>query len=86
MHSIFSDIFDELHFIETLRGDVKIIKELPQELANVPRARKHFTSWASTSYYEDMTQLWKEYQVNVSVAVQHLEQKSGRLSTFLQLL
>ncbi|XP_024183612.1 O-fucosyltransferase 38 isoform X1 [Rosa chinensis] len=61
--STFSDIFDELHFIETLQEDVKIVKELPQELANVPRARKHFTSWASTSYYEDMTQLWKEYQV-----------------------
>ncbi|XP_050364645.1 O-fucosyltransferase 38 isoform X2 [Argentina anserina] len=61
--STFSDIFDEVHFIETLREDVKIVKELPQELAKVPRARKHFTSWASTSYYEDMTQLWNEYQV-----------------------
>lgn len=67
MHSIFSDIFDEIHFITSLRGDVKIVKELPKELESVPRARKHFTSWSSMSYYEEMTRLWKEYQV-VSVA------------------
>lgn len=65
--SIFSDIFDEIHFITSLRGDVKIVKELPKELESVPRARKHFTSWSSMSYYEEMTRLWKEYQV-VSVA------------------
>lgn len=63
MNSTFSDIFDELHFIETLQEDVNIVKELPPELANVPRARKHFTSSSGTNYYEDMRQLWKEYRV-----------------------
>ncbi|GMH24494.1 hypothetical protein Nepgr_026337 [Nepenthes gracilis] len=61
--SMFSDIFDELHFIESLQQDVKIVKELPKELENAPRARKHFTSWSGMSYYEDLSQLWKEYQV-----------------------
>lgn len=61
--STFSDIFDELHFIETLQEDVNIVKELPLELANVPRARKHFTSWSGANYYEEMRQLWKEYRV-----------------------
>lgn len=63
VNSTFSDIFDELHFIETLQEDVNIVKELPPELANVPRARKHFTSWSGTNYYEEMRQLWKEYRV-----------------------
>ncbi|KAK9065085.1 hypothetical protein SSX86_016468 [Deinandra increscens subsp. villosa] len=61
--SIFSDIFDEDHFIDSLIRDVKIIKKLPQELASVPRARKHFTSWGGLGYYEEMTKLWADYQV-----------------------
>ncbi|CAK9146936.1 unnamed protein product [Ilex paraguariensis] len=61
--SIFSDIFDEQHFITTLQEDVRIVKELPKELQSVTRARKHFTLWSSMGYYEEMTQLWKEYQV-----------------------
>ncbi|KAF3440583.1 hypothetical protein FNV43_RR18867 [Rhamnella rubrinervis] len=61
--STFSDIFDELYFIETLRGDVQIVKELPRELEALPRARKHFSSWSGVSYYEELTQLWKDYQV-----------------------
>ncbi|PON82191.1 O-fucosyltransferase [Trema orientale] len=61
--SVFSDIFDELHFIETLKGDIRIVKELPKALETAPRARKHFTSWSSVGYYEEMTQLWKDYQV-----------------------
>ncbi|KAJ4964632.1 hypothetical protein NE237_016481 [Protea cynaroides] len=61
--SVFSDLFDENHFITTLQGDVKIIKELPKELEIVPRARKHFTSWSGLNYYEDMTRLWKDYKV-----------------------
>ncbi|KZV53844.1 hypothetical protein F511_00110 [Dorcoceras hygrometricum] len=44
--STFSDVFDELHFINFLKQDVMIVKELPTELQSVPRARKHFTSWA----------------------------------------
>ncbi|XP_047328400.1 O-fucosyltransferase 38 [Impatiens glandulifera] len=61
--SSFSDVFDEEHFITTLNGDIKIVKELPKELESVPRARKHFSSWAGMSYYEEMKQMWKEYQV-----------------------
>ncbi|CAI9108878.1 OLC1v1008579C1 [Oldenlandia corymbosa var. corymbosa] len=61
--STFADIFDETHFIMNLQTDVRIVKELPKELESVPRARKHFSSWASMSYYEEMTQLWKDYQV-----------------------
>ncbi|KAF7834157.1 O-fucosyltransferase 38-like [Senna tora] len=60
--SVFSDIFDELHFIDSLKGDVRIVKELPKNLEAVPRARKHFTSWSSVGYYEEMTRLWNEYQ------------------------
>lgn len=65
LYSTFADIFDELHFIKSLEGDVRIIKELPKESAFLPRARKHFSSWASLSYYEEMSQLWKDYRVLV---------------------
>lgn len=64
MCSTFSNIFDEPHFIKSLEEDVKIVKELPKELESLPRARKHFTSWAGLSYYEEMTGLWKEYQAS----------------------
>ncbi|XP_057496229.1 O-fucosyltransferase 38-like [Actinidia eriantha] len=70
--SIFSDVFDELHFIESLKKDVRIVKVLPKELEYVPRARKHFTSWSGMSYYEEMTHLWKDYQVQKSCNVLHL--------------
>lgn len=61
--STFADIFDELHFIKSLQGDVQIVQELPKELESAPRARKHFTSWSGVSYYEEVAQLWKDYQV-----------------------
>lgn len=61
--STFSDIFDEKHFITTLKGDVRIMKELPKELESAPRARKHFTLWSGVSYYFEMTELWKNHQV-----------------------
>ncbi|KAL8229409.1 hypothetical protein R6Q57_014309 [Mikania cordata] len=61
--STFSDIFDEDHFIDSLKKDVRIIKKLPQELVSVPRARKHFTSWGGLGYYEEMTNLWVDHQV-----------------------
>ncbi|RWR90195.1 GDP-fucose protein O-fucosyltransferase [Cinnamomum micranthum f. kanehirae] len=61
--STFTDIFDERHFISTLQGDVRIVKQLPKELESASRARKHFTTWSSMSYYEEMTQLWRDYQV-----------------------
>ncbi|KAI4345098.1 hypothetical protein L6164_012260 [Bauhinia variegata] len=61
--SVFSDIFDELHFIESLKGDVRIVRELPKHLEGAPRARKHFTSWSGVGYFEEMTKLWNDYQV-----------------------
>ncbi|KAL1553269.1 O-fucosyltransferase 38, variant 2 [Salvia divinorum] len=61
--STFSNIFDEPHFIKSLGKDVRIVKEIPKELESLPRARKHFSSWAGLGYYEEMTVLWKEYQV-----------------------
>ncbi|XP_057418442.1 O-fucosyltransferase 38 [Lotus japonicus] len=61
--SVFSDIFDELHFIESLKGDIKIVRELPKNLEGAPRARKHFTSWAGVGYYEEVARLWNDYQV-----------------------
>ncbi|KAH7671041.1 GDP-fucose protein O-fucosyltransferase protein [Dioscorea alata] len=61
--STFSDIFDENHFINALQGDIRIVRELPKELASLPRARKHFTSWASASYYEEVSHLFKDYKV-----------------------
>lgn len=62
--STFADIFDESYFIQSLQRDVHVVPKLPKELESAPRARKHFTSWASASYYEELAQsLWKEYQV-----------------------
>ncbi|KAJ0973117.1 hypothetical protein J5N97_021076 [Dioscorea zingiberensis] len=61
--SAFSDIFDEKHFIKALQGDVRIVRQLPKELESLPRARKHFTSWASMRYYEEVSHLWKEHKV-----------------------
>ncbi|XP_020106351.1 uncharacterized protein At1g04910 [Ananas comosus] len=61
--STFADIFDEPHFIKTLQGDVRIVRELPKELESAPRGRKHFTSWSGASYYEETARLWKDYQI-----------------------
>lgn len=63
LNSTFADIFDEAHFINALQGDVHIVRELPKELESAPRARKHFSSWANVNYYEEIAQLWKDYQV-----------------------
>ncbi|KAJ3671667.1 hypothetical protein LUZ60_007746 [Juncus effusus] len=61
--STFGDIFDETHFIETLKGDINIIREFPKEFESVPRARKHFTSWSNAGYYEETSKLFKDYKV-----------------------
>ena len=63
VRSVFSDVFDEFHFIESLKGDIRIVQELPKNLEAAPRARKHFTSWSGVGYYEEMTRLWNDYQV-----------------------
>ncbi|GJM87826.1 hypothetical protein PR202_ga03820 [Eleusine coracana subsp. coracana] len=61
--STFKDIFDDTHFIKALEGDVRIVSDLSENLLSAPRARKHFTSWASASYYEEMKELWKDNKV-----------------------
>ncbi|KAK8951614.1 hypothetical protein KSP39_PZI004532 [Platanthera zijinensis] len=62
--STFGDIFDVSHFIQSLQWDVRVVQQLPTKLESAPRARKHFTSWATASYYEELAKsLWKEYQV-----------------------
>nr|GEV44212.1 O-fucosyltransferase 38 [Tanacetum cinerariifolium] len=48
---------------KSLKWDVTVINKLPEELLSVPRARKHFTSWGTLSYYQEMTKLWEDYQV-----------------------
>nr|CAB3463290.1 unnamed protein product [Digitaria exilis] len=61
--STFKDIFDQPRFIKALEGDVHIVADLPESLQSAPRARKHFTSWSSASYYEEMKELWKNQKV-----------------------
>ncbi|XP_059631312.1 O-fucosyltransferase 7-like [Cornus florida] len=62
--SNFSEVFDEGHFINSLSNDVRIIKELPEELANATRAVKHFRSWSGIDYYQDeIANMWEDYQV-----------------------
>ncbi|KAF3780889.1 Uncharacterized protein EJ110_NYTH38190 [Nymphaea thermarum] len=78
--SSFSDIFDEEHFITTLKGDVRIVKELPKELESLPKARKHFTSWSAKSYYEDIAQLWKLPLVLLKLQVFHVPKSDSWLS------
>lgn len=64
MHSNFSDVFDEDHFINALSNDVKITKKLPKELATGTRAVKHFRSWSGMDYYQDeIASMWEEYEV-----------------------
>lgn len=63
MYSTFKDIFDQPRFIKALEGDVHIVADLPESLQSAPRARKHFTSWSSASYYEEMKELWKNQKV-----------------------
>ncbi|TQE12660.1 hypothetical protein C1H46_001680 [Malus baccata] len=64
LYIIFSDVFDEDHFINALANDVKIIKNLPKELATGIRTVKHFRSWSGMDYYQDeIAGLWEEYEV-----------------------
>ena len=63
LYSSFGDIFDELHFIKSLDRDVRVIRELPKEAEFSPRIRKHFSSWASMGYYQDMSHTLEDNQV-----------------------
>jgi len=57
VYSEFGDIYDEDHFISTLDGYVKVVKELPEaimerhnyNMTNITSIRVE--AWASVSYY-----------------------------------
>jgi hypothetical protein len=49
--SDFGDIFDVNHFIDSLRGEVKIIKALPQKFSEKVPLSMQPISWSSEKYY-----------------------------------
>ncbi|KAL6660144.1 hypothetical protein ACP70R_002266 [Stipagrostis hirtigluma subsp. patula] len=49
--SDFGDIFDVNHFIDSLRNEVKIIKELPQKFSEKVPLSMQPISWSSEKYY-----------------------------------
>ncbi|CAK9860071.1 unnamed protein product [Sphagnum jensenii] len=62
--SNFSDIFNVGHFIESLKGDVPIVKRLPKALYHYPKVVKQFRSWSSVKYYEeDIVHLWQNHKI-----------------------
>ncbi|KAL8133777.1 hypothetical protein AgCh_009010 [Apium graveolens] len=57
----FSDIYDEEHFVNTLKGHVKVIRELPEELMEKYDNISNITflkvpAWASANYYLEEVQ------------------------------
>ncbi|GBG84608.1 hypothetical protein CBR_g38891 [Chara braunii] len=50
--STFADLFDAEYFIDSLRGDINIVRKLPPGFSKAPRCRKSFRSWAHVWYYE----------------------------------
>ncbi|XP_017243686.1 O-fucosyltransferase 10 [Daucus carota subsp. sativus] len=59
--SVFSDIYDEEHFVNTLKGHVKVIRELPQEFMEKYNNISNITflkvpAWASANYYLEEVQ------------------------------
>ncbi|XP_078444263.1 O-fucosyltransferase 7-like isoform X1 [Wolffia australiana] len=62
--SNFSDVFDEEHFVRSLRKDIKIVRKLPNELITRLKAVTYFRSWSNQEYYTDeISQLWNSHQV-----------------------
>lgn len=59
--SEFADIYDENHFINTLKGHVNVVRELPEDLiekydnvSNIQYLR--VPAWASADYYLEEVQ------------------------------
>jgi hypothetical protein len=51
LFSDFGDIFDVNHFIDSLRNEVKIVKELPQKFKEKVPLSMQPISWSSEKYY-----------------------------------
>ncbi|KAK9270355.1 hypothetical protein L1049_025934 [Liquidambar formosana] len=79
--SNFGDIYDEGHFIATLKGHVEVVRELPEELmeiydyniSNIPNI--HVQAWAPVSYY-----LGEVYPVLLKQGVIHIAPFANRLA------
>lgn len=61
LYSEFTDIYDENHFITTLKGHVNVVRELPEELMekydNISNIRYlRVPAWASADYYLEEVQ------------------------------
>ncbi|XP_047314777.1 rhamnogalacturonan I rhamnosyltransferase 1-like isoform X2 [Impatiens glandulifera] len=77
--SDFQDIFDVDHFITSLRGEVRILKELPPRLKRRVEVGKVYSlppiSWSDISYYKkEILPLVKKYKVV------HLNRTDSRLA------
>jgi len=51
LFSDFGDIFDVSHFIDSLRDEVKIVKELPRKFREEVPLSMQPISWSSEKYY-----------------------------------
>lgn len=51
LFSDFGDIFDITHFIDSLRDEVKIVKELPHKFSEKVPLSMQPISWSSEKYY-----------------------------------
>jgi len=51
LFSDFGDIFDVSHFIDSLRDEVKIVKELPRKFREKVPLSMQPISWSSEKYY-----------------------------------
>ncbi|KAJ4838502.1 Diphthamide biosynthesis protein [Turnera subulata] len=62
--SQFKDIFDVNYFMGSLRDEVRIIKELPTKLQNVPVHSMPPVSWSNMSYYYNkILPLFEEHKI-----------------------
>ncbi|CAI5473371.1 unnamed protein product [Closterium sp. Yama58-4] len=51
--SEFEDIFDLDHFVETLKDDIRVVRELPRRVAHRRVLEKFPISWSPFSYYRE---------------------------------
>ncbi|CAI5466881.1 unnamed protein product [Closterium sp. Yama58-4] len=51
--SEFEDIFDLEHFVETLKNDIRVVRELPRRVAHRRVLEKFPISWSPFSYYRE---------------------------------